>query len=88
VPTFNEAGLAFEFIAWNGIIAPKGLPTEIATRLNAEMDAVLKSREVVEKLAADGVGTIGGPADRLSSLIRADVERWRDTAQRAGIKPE
>jgi len=88
VPTFGEAGLAFEFIAWNGIIAPKGLPAEIATRLNTEVDAVLKSREVVDKLAADGVGTIGGPPDRLSSLIRADIERWRDTAQRAGIKPE
>lgn len=88
IPTFTELGFPFEFIAWNGIGAPRGLPADVAARLNTEVDAVLKSREIVEKFAADGVRTIGGPADRLSTLISADIERWRDIAQRAGIKPE
>lgn len=88
VPTFAEQGVPFEFWAWNGIIAPRGLPAEIAARLNAEVNAVLASREVTEKLAADGVGAVGGAPERLSVLIRQDFERWRDVAQRAQIKAE
>ncbi|MFM1988492.1 MAG: hypothetical protein RJA99_1449 [Pseudomonadota bacterium] len=88
VPTFAEQGLAFEFWAWNGLIAPRDLPTGIAARLNAEVNAVLGSREVNEKLAADGVGAVGGAPERLSALIRQDVERWREIAQRAQIKAE
>jgi tripartite-type tricarboxylate transporter receptor subunit TctC len=86
VPTFAEAGFPFEFIAWNGIIAPRGTPADVVARLNAEINAVTSSRELADKLAADGVGTVGGPPERLSTLIREDIDRWRELAPRAQIR--
>lgn len=87
-PTFREAGLDFDFIAWNGIVAPRGVPSDVAVRLTAEFDAVLRSREIADRFNADGVRPIGGAADRLSTLIRADIERWREVARIANIKGE
>ena len=57
VPTMIESGLP-DFIAssWTGIMAPAGTPKDIIGRLNAEVNAALKSPEMQDrfkKLAAE-----------------------------------
>jgi tripartite-type tricarboxylate transporter receptor subunit TctC len=87
VPTYGEQGYpTLDFNLWHGMIGPKGIPPEIAQRLNGELDAVLKSPEVSGRLAADGVIAVGGPSDAFMATIRAEVKRWQDFIQRTGIK--
>ena len=46
VPTLKEeTGSDWEFGAWRGIVAPRGLPDDIRDRLVAALDAVYKSYE-------------------------------------------
>ena len=68
------------------MIGPKGIPSEIVQRMNAELDAVLKSPEVSGRLAADGVIAMGGSSEAFMTTIRAEVKRWQDFIQRTGIK--
>ena len=68
------------------MIGPKGIPGEIVMRMNAELDAVLKSPEVSGRLAADGVIAVGGTSEAFMATIRAEVERWQTFIKRTEIK--
>lgn len=54
VPTMKEAGVDATFSSWLGFAAPAGLPPAILDRLNAAFRQALDSREVRDKLTADG----------------------------------
>lgn len=87
VPTYGEQGYpTLDFNLWHGMIGPKGIPDEIVRRMNAELDAVLKSPGVGDRLAADGVIAVGGTSEAFMATIRAEVTRWQDFIQRTGIK--
>lgn len=89
IPSYSEHGYpTLDFNLWHGMIGPKGIPDAIVSRLNAELDAVLKSPEVSGRLAEDGVITVGGPSEAFMSTIRAEVERWQAFIKRTGIKLE
>ena len=66
IPSYGEQGYpTLDFNLWHGMIGPKGIPDEIVTRMNSELDAVLKSPEVSGRLAEDGVIAMGGTSDVL-----------------------
>ena len=89
IASYGEQGYpTLEFNLWHGMIGPKGIAPEIVQRLNAELDAVLKSPEVSGRLAADGVIAVGGSSDAFMVTIRAEVARWQTFIQRTGLKLE
>ncbi len=89
LPTVAEAGLAgFESTQWWGLYGPAGLPVAIVNRLNAETNKVLKTSDVVKRLAADGADPSGGTPAQLAAYHKADFERWGKVVKAAAIKPE
>ncbi len=89
IPSYTEQGYpALNFNLWHGMIGPKGIPEDIVIKLNAELDAVLKSPEVSGRLAEDGVIAVGGTSQAFMATIRAEVERWQAFIKRTGIKLE
>ena len=50
----------YEVTNWHGMIGPKGLPRAIVDRLNAEMNKIIKAKDMDEKLEANGVAAAGG----------------------------
>jgi tripartite-type tricarboxylate transporter receptor subunit TctC len=89
VPTVNESGLkGYDVILWHGLIAPKGLPRPILDRLNAELNKMLKAKDMQDRLAGDGVSAAGGTPEQFGALIRKDIETWQRVVQKAGVKAE
>lgn len=89
IPSYGEQGYPMlDFNLWHGMIGPKGIPAKIVARLNAELDAVLKSSDVSSRLAEDGVIAVGGTSDAFMATIRAEVARWQGFIQRTGLKLE
>ena len=73
---------------WFGIYLPAGAPQEAVTKLNAELNSLLKVPGTAEALARQGLQAMGGPPERLAQLTRADSERWAQVVREAGIKPD
>jgi tripartite-type tricarboxylate transporter receptor subunit TctC len=73
---------------WFGIYLPAGAPQEAVTKLNAELNSLLKAPGTSESLAKQGLQVMGGPPERLAQLTRADAERWAQVVREAGIKPD
>ena len=87
LPTVAESGYpGFEALAWNGVMVPAKTPKPIIARLNAEMNAILKQPDVVEKMHAAGFDLIGGTPDDFGSLIGRETETWTPVIRKLGLK--
>lgn len=89
VPTMEEAGLpGYEANAWMGYGAPAGTPIEIRRRLAVEIDRIVKTPAIKERLASWGSDPLGGTPEEMDQLLVADRERWGRVVQMAGIEKE
>ena len=89
VPTVAEAGVpGFETSQWYGILAPAGTPDAIVRKLANEVNRILKTPEVVERLASDGSIPQGSTPEEFAKFIAGEQKRWGSVVKTAGIKPE
>jgi tripartite-type tricarboxylate transporter receptor subunit TctC len=89
VPTFAEAGVAgMEAGLWYGILAPKGTPTPIVAKLNAEINRALEQTDLRERFAAMSVEIVGGPREAFARYIGSELKRWGEVVRAANIKLE
>lgn len=59
VPTLDEQGIkGAESGSWYGLMAPKGIPDDVRTRITATVSKVLATPEVRDKIAATGLDPI------------------------------
>jgi tripartite-type tricarboxylate transporter receptor subunit TctC len=87
LPTVAEAGVpGYEVVLWHGLVGPKGLPSAVIERINQAANDALKSKDVADLLATDGVAPAGGAPETFRALIKADIERWSKVVRQANIK--
>ena len=88
VPTMQEAGFPDFVMAESfGLLAPRGLPPEVAQRLQQAAATVLRQPEVARRMDEQGVDLAPAGPQQLDEFIRSEVRKYRDVIQRAGIKP-
>ena len=89
VPTFAEAGVSgMEASAWYGVMAPAGLPKDIAARLNGEIDKLLKNPAVVRRLQEFGAEVGGGTPDDFGRFAASELKRYAEIVRRTGARLE
>ncbi len=85
VPTFAEAGLKdFEATAWWGVFAPANLPPAIATRLNAEINAVVRSERFRALLVPLGVTVSGDTREEFAQFQQRELAKWGNAVRDSG----
>jgi tripartite-type tricarboxylate transporter receptor subunit TctC len=89
VPTVAESGFpGFETGSWQGILAPPGTPPEIVAKLGGEVQKILATPEMKEKLAAQGADVRVTTPQELGTFIVRERDRWAKVVKEAGIKAE
>lgn len=89
LPTIAELGMpGFEAVSWGGVMVPANTPRPIVTRLNAEINRILKLPEFRERLAKVGAETAGGTPEEFQAYLAAETEKWARVAKTANIKVE
>jgi tripartite-type tricarboxylate transporter receptor subunit TctC len=92
VPSFGESGLlpdqtAFE--TWFGMFAPKGTPAAIVRKLNAELSAIVKTRDFAEQyLISKGFTPVGNSSEELARFIVEDQKKGKLLVDISGAKLE
>lgn len=85
VPTIAESGVkGFDANTWFGLLVPKGTSEAIVTRLNTEVNKVLKMPEVSNKFAAEGGGAVGGTPEEFAALLKAEYAKWAKVVKDSG----
>jgi tripartite-type tricarboxylate transporter receptor subunit TctC len=89
VPTLAELGVKdVEVGAWQGLMAPKGLPPEIQKTLNAHMNEILKMPDVAAKMKVFGALPAGGEPARLAKVNADDYARFGKIIKDFGIQAD
>jgi tripartite-type tricarboxylate transporter receptor subunit TctC len=89
VPTLDESGLpGFDIVVWFAVWAPAKTPQTILDRLNREMVKIIQSAEYKKRMIEAGAEAVGSTPEELRQLQKADIEKYRKIAVKAGIESQ
>ena len=89
VPTATEQGVPnVEVNAWYGIFAPTGTPAAVVSRINQEVNDILKMPDVRDKLMGAGIEVLGRTPQLLADFMKADNQRYGSLAKELNIKAD
>jgi len=88
LPTVKEAGFEFNTEGWYGILAPRGTPPAIITRLHEATVRALAGPELKGILARMAVETVGSSPADFARQIRDESALWAKVIKAAGIKAQ
>lgn len=88
VPTVSETIPQFEALTWFGLVAPAGLPDELAGKLTSEMYTISQDPEVQSQLRKLSAVPSSIKADEFGGFIKSELEKWGPVVEKAGIKAE
>jgi len=89
VPTMVQAGIKGSSPqTWWALLAPKGTPAAIVTRLNSDLAQILKQPDVQERYAALGVITAHSTPEQVTEMIKTESPAMGKVLKAAGVEPE
>ena len=81
ITTTAEQGFpAVQIGHWAGLYAPAGTPAPIIQRMNAALQAALKTPEVQNKLTANAIEPAGGSVEEFAAFMKRERRRLSDLA--------
>jgi tripartite-type tricarboxylate transporter receptor subunit TctC len=87
LPTVAELGMPdLDASIWFGLMAPVGTPQSVLDKLGRELNAGLKSPDLLEVLKKQGYEPLGGTPADFTRYIDAELKKWKAAANLAGVK--
>ena len=77
LPAVAELLPGFESVTWFGVYGPRGLPPEIANRVNQAVNAALTEADLKDRFARLGAETAGGTPQQFAAVVRAESAKWK-----------
>jgi len=75
--TFSQAGLpSFNNLYWYGLVSGGSIPSQIALRLNSEIQAVLSESETQQRFESLGVQAAGSSTSQFEGFMQGERSRW------------
>lgn len=89
VPTFRELGYKeLQISGWYGILGPPGMSPNLVKQINEQIQQILKEKEVIAQIMADGADIKAGTSKEFSDRIVSDMTKWAEIIKRADIKSQ
>jgi tripartite-type tricarboxylate transporter receptor subunit TctC len=90
IPTLAEGGLTgFELVAWQGVVAPAGVPRPIVDQLAARIEKLVADPAIRDKLTAIALEPLtGSTPDSFAAYIKSEVDRWAVIVKNSGAELE
>src|SRR5450755_1538489 len=77
VPTFEELGYkGFDGVQWYGIVGPANMPPAIVKRLNEEINKLLASPDLRERLSSEALEPMPMSPEQFGQYMRDDIGKW------------
>jgi tripartite-type tricarboxylate transporter receptor subunit TctC len=86
LPTIIESGLPVEATGWYGVLAPRATPRPVVAKLHAEVVKTVNTGATRERLAEQGVESVGSSPEEFAATIREEWSKWGKVIATAGLK--
>nr|WP_255700900.1 tripartite tricarboxylate transporter substrate binding protein [Polynucleobacter sp. IMCC 29146] len=87
LPTIAEAGLpTYSAVGWFGLFAPPNTPKSVITKINTDIDKVLKLLQVRREMLERGIEPSGGSPEEFADLVKTDQLKWSKLIREKNIK--
>jgi tripartite-type tricarboxylate transporter receptor subunit TctC len=89
LPSVAEAAVpGFESITWHGVVVPAATPTPVVARLNEDINAALRQRDLRARLEALGAEIAGGTPQDFATYIAREIPKWAKVVKDSGARAE
>jgi tripartite-type tricarboxylate transporter receptor subunit TctC len=89
VPTIAESGVpGYAITAWAGMLAPAGTPPAVVSRINAEVNRVLRTPEAREQILKVQMEPAPNTVDEFTRHIAGEYAQLGQVIRQLGIKAE
>lgn len=88
IPTIGETLKGYQAEAFQGMIAPAGVPRAIIEKLGKEVAAIVRSPEIGKTFEASGAIAIGSTPAVFAAFLKTETAKWGKVIKDAGIKLE
>ncbi len=87
IPTIAESGFpGFDVNPWWGILAPAGTDMAIVGKINADVGAILRTKEMIDFLAQQGAEPFITTPEEFLTILKSDVATWARVIKAADVK--
>jgi tripartite-type tricarboxylate transporter receptor subunit TctC len=85
IPTIAEAGYRdFDVNPWFGLFAPAKVPAQVTAKINADVNDLLKTKDVQERFMAQGAEPYVTSPQEFASVLKADIAKWGKVVKDSG----
>ena len=86
LPTIAESGLpGYEVSTWFGIFVPSATPRAAVSQLNQALATIVKSPQMQERLAKDGLTPVASTPEEFAREVARDTEKYGKVIRTLGI---
>jgi tripartite-type tricarboxylate transporter receptor subunit TctC len=87
LPTIAESGFPnFDAFPWFGMLAPAGTPKSIVLQLSAEIQSLVESKDISEKLKNLSFEPTPTTPEAFTEIMKSDLVRWRRVVKEGNLK--
>ena len=84
LPTIAETVDGYEASGWYGAFAPAATPRELIAKLNTDINRLMRSTDVAQRLAGDGVEPVTMTADQFATYLHQEIVKWGKVVKASG----
>ncbi|MCC6532361.1 MAG: tripartite tricarboxylate transporter substrate binding protein [Burkholderiales bacterium] len=88
VPTIGETLKGYQAEAFQGMMAPAGVPRAIVDKLAQEVAAISRQPEIVRAFVASGAVAVGSTPAQFAAFLKTEMAKWGKVIKDAGIRLE
>ncbi len=88
VPAIGETVPGYEADAFQGMVAPAGVPKEIVRQLADDIAAIVKLPDIRERITADGAEPIGSTPEAFGAFLKREMLKWGKVVKESGARPD
>lgn len=84
IPTVSETLPGFVVDSVFGAVVPAATPRDVVQKISADMNKVLASAEVKQRMADIGLTPVGNTPEQFDAYIRSEIPRWAQVVKASG----
>ncbi|MGE5525426.1 MAG: tripartite tricarboxylate transporter substrate-binding protein, partial [Rhodospirillaceae bacterium] len=88
VPTIAETLPGYQAEAFQGMMAPAGVPRPVLEKISAEVARIVRTPDITERFNLDGAVPVGSTPKEFDAFLRSEMQKWGKVIRDANIKLE